>query len=287
MIKKIFKKLPLIRWFLDVRKELSLIRHQTNIQTRIQQNILKEILSNKHHTDNKSFPSEFEHQTFSQNGEDGILIEILNRIGSANNRFLELGSGDGTENNTKILLELGWKGLWVDGEKENCTRAKYGNERHVKSGSLEVKHSLVTIENINQILEEFENDIDVLSIDLDLNTYHLWEAINSSLCARVVIIEYNGFFPSDSDWVAEYRSDERWEGGIEMGASLSSISKLSKEKGYRLIGCEVTGTNAFFIREELAEVHFPESKNTGKFFKPARPYLTNNPEHRIDIDPRN
>ena len=42
--------------------------------------------------------------------EDGITIEIFKRLKNLNSgSFLELGVGDGTENNTLILLSLGWK----------------------------------------------------------------------------------------------------------------------------------------------------------------------------------
>jgi hypothetical protein len=54
---------------------------------------------------------------FSQNDEDGILLEILRRIDITQRAaFLELGVGDGTENNTIILLALGWRGIWIGGE---------------------------------------------------------------------------------------------------------------------------------------------------------------------------
>ena len=41
---------------------------------------------------------------FSQGDEDGIIHEIFNRIGTANRRFLEIGAGDGLENNTAVYL---------------------------------------------------------------------------------------------------------------------------------------------------------------------------------------
>ena len=37
-------------------------------------------------------------------------------------------------------------------------------------------------------------DIDVLSLDVDLNTYHVWEKIDV-ISPTIAIIEYNGFFP--------------------------------------------------------------------------------------------
>src|SRR4051794_18750785 len=41
---------------------------------------------------------------FSQNDEDGILLEILRRIGLEKGVAAELGIGNGLENNTLILL---------------------------------------------------------------------------------------------------------------------------------------------------------------------------------------
>ena len=35
------------------------------------------------------------------------------------------------------------------------------------------------------------------------------------------------------------------------GASLSAFTKLADKKGYRLIGCNRLGYNAFFIRKDL------------------------------------
>ena len=53
---------------------------------------------------------------FSQMDEDGITIEILNRIGLSKGYFVEFGVGNGTENNSLILLASNWKGAWFGGE---------------------------------------------------------------------------------------------------------------------------------------------------------------------------
>src|SRR5262252_5197626 len=53
---------------------------------------------------------------FSQSDEDGILLEILRRLGLASGVFAELGVGNGLENNSLILLMHGWKGVWLGGE---------------------------------------------------------------------------------------------------------------------------------------------------------------------------
>ena len=54
-------------------------------------------------------------QVCSQNGEDGIIHEIFRRIGTTTKIFVEVGVGDGCENNTAFLLSQGWTGFWIDG----------------------------------------------------------------------------------------------------------------------------------------------------------------------------
>ncbi|MEC8043073.1 MAG: hypothetical protein VX130_00575 [Verrucomicrobiota bacterium] len=283
-MKKILKSLTPFRWFLDIRRELAFIRHQVNIHTRIRQQACRMDLTRERDAQGCPFPSRYEHQTYSQNGEDGILMEILRRLGKGSKRFVEIGSGDGLENNTRLLLELGWEGLWIDGNERNCELAKNENASFTETGTLKVKQAFVTTRNVNELLEreELARDADVLSIDLDLNTYHVWKALKEAT-ARVIIIEYNGFFPPGCEWVAEHDPEGCWKGDIQMGASLKSLTLLAENKGYSLIGCDLSGTNAFFVPAKLAEKHFPGCGDPDKHFEPARPFLLNNPEHRTDL----
>jgi hypothetical protein len=283
-IKKIFKAVPGIRWFLDIRRELSLIRFQATQQTRIQQQLYRLTLCKTRIEEGMSFPAAYEHQTFSQNGEDGILREILRRMKKDRGWFVEIGSGDGLENNTRLLLKTGWEGVWIDGSEGCCSLAGKVNKKFIENGKLKIRNSLVTAENVNQLMTDLKvpQNIDVLSLDVDLNTYHVWEKLEETSPA-VAIIEYNGFFPADSDWVAEYDPSGWWDGGFNMGAALKPLDELSRKKGYRLIGCDLSGANAFFIREELAKVHFPDTQDVNKLFEPAQPFLLNNPEHRTDL----
>jgi hypothetical protein len=283
-IKKIFKSVPGIRWFLDMRRELSLIRFQVTQQTRIQQQLYRQTLRKSRIEEGMSFPAAYEHQTFSQNGEDGILREILRRIEKEKGWFVEIGSGDGLENNTRLLLETGWEGVWIDGSDDSCSIASNANQKFVESAKLKISNTVVTAENINQLLGNMEvpPEIDVLSLDVDLNTYHVWEKLENT-SPLVAIIEYNGFFPAESNWIARYDSSGWWDGGFNMGAALKPLDELSKKKGYSLIGCDLSGANAFFLRQDLAKIHFPSDRGVNEMFEPAQPFLLNNPEHRTDL----
>jgi len=61
----------------------------------------------------------YEMQVFSQGGEDGVISEIFRRLGLEGQTFVEIGVGDGLENNTTFLLLQGWSGWWIDGDKKN------------------------------------------------------------------------------------------------------------------------------------------------------------------------
>ena len=283
-IKNIFKSIPGISWFLDIRRELSLIRFQATQQTRIQQQHFRQILRKSRLESGIIFPTAYEHQTFSQNGEDGILREILRRIKIEKGFFVEIGSGDGLENNTRLLLETGWEGVWIDGGEDCCSLAGKVNQKFVDNGKIKIRNSLVTAENVNRLMSDLKvpKVIDVLSLDVDLNTYHVWEKLDKT-SAKVAIVEYNGFFPADSDWIAEYDPNGWWDGGFNMGAALKPLEELGRKKGYRLVGCDLSGANAFFIKEELANSHFHDTPNLNALFQPAQPFLLNNPEHRTDL----
>ena len=58
-------------------------------------------------------------KVYSQADEDGIIEDIARRIGVDDGHFIEIGCGDGRENNTHYLLLKGWRGIWVDGNPGN------------------------------------------------------------------------------------------------------------------------------------------------------------------------
>ena len=62
--------------------------------------------------------NKFGRKVFSQSYEDGITLEIVRRleIMSSTGTYVELGVGNGLENNTLVLASLGWKGVWIGGE---------------------------------------------------------------------------------------------------------------------------------------------------------------------------
>jgi hypothetical protein len=192
---------------------------------------------------------------YSQHGEDGILMHIFSDIGVTDRRFVEIGIGDGRECNTANLIwNLGWNGMLIDADHDNVTRAlryysSLGTRRSVK-----VVESRVTAENVNDLLKGagISGSIDLLSIDIDGNDYWVWKAI-TQVSQRVVEIDYNASLGSTMSATVRYDPRfRRGEGvaGFYYGASLRALSKLSESKGYVLVGCDSSGSNAFFVRGE-------------------------------------
>src|SRR5439155_22294923 len=67
----------------------------------------------------------FEQRVYSQNGEDGILKEILRRIGVRHRFFVEFGVETGTECNcARLARDEQWSGVFFDAAPEPLTHLK-------------------------------------------------------------------------------------------------------------------------------------------------------------------
>src|SRR5262245_7040815 len=193
---------------------------------------------------------------FSQNDEDGMTLEIVRRIGTKNGIALEFGVGDGLENNSIILLLAGWKVLWIGGEDIKLTLPH-------NCKNLAFTRSWVTKENCIALavalLQRFGvSDVDFLSIDLDGNDiYILEEVLKYGLRPSIICVEYNGKFPPPIRWQIEYNPSFNWDFSDYQGASIQSFIDLTERYSYFLVGCNITGVNAYFVRSEL-KPHFPD-----------------------------
>lgn len=211
------------------------------------------------------------YKVYSQNDEDGIVHEIFKRIGTTNKIFIEFGVQNGLECNSHCLFHMGWSGLWIEGSPKSCEQVKRLFKSVVNNGRLKVINSFITKDNINNIIKGagYSGEIDLLSIDIDGNDYHVWEAIDE-VTPRAVIIEYNAKFPPDCEWVMPYKSDYVWDGSDKQGASLKSYELLGIKKGYTLVGTNFNGINAFFVRSDLIGDKFPSPAISENLYNPIR-----------------
>lgn len=223
----------------------------------------------------------FGYKVYSQNDEDGILQEIFRRIGTTNRVFVEFGTQDGLESIGHYLLLRGWRGLWIEGDEDAVERIKEYFRPAIFARQLSVRNEFITKDNINSIISSagISGQIDLLSVDVDGNDYHIWKAIEV-VSPRVVIVEYNGKIPPDLDWKMAYDADHIWDGTDRHGASLKALELLGKEKGYTLVGTCLSGVNAFFVRSDMVNDAFMPPYTAEYLYNPLRldlKFVTNHP----------
>jgi hypothetical protein len=167
----------------------------------------------------------------------------------------------------------------MDCDSKKVALAKEFYRKRLQNFSkIKIIRCLVTAENINDILlsNGIKGEIDLLSLDIDGNDYWVWKAIDV-INPRVVVIEYNASLGNDKSLVVKYdpyfNRFKKHPTGFYHGASLLTLTKLANSKGYMLVECESTGTNAFFVRKDFSnrlsevsvkEAFFPDSRRLEK-----------------------
>jgi hypothetical protein len=209
-------------------------------------------------------------QIYSQNYEDAIIAEIYSRIGERSRVFVEIGVQTGVECNTRALLERGWTGVWIDGNAQSLEIARANMAPYVQSGTLKIVPHLVTRENIQSIICDHigSSTIDLLSVDVDYNTSHIWRAIESP--HRVACIEYNAAHPPSVEWEVAYDPTAAWDRTNYFGASLKTLETIGNAKGLALVGCDFHGVNAFFVSRKLVRDQFLKPFTAERHFEPPR-----------------
>lgn len=185
----------------------------------------------------------------SQNQEDGILWTLFEQIGTSSRRFVELGSGSSGGNAAMFAAECGWTGLMVEGDEGKAAFAARQFPRCI------AVCAWITPETVNGLLEQHgcTGEVDLFSLDLDGVDYWVWKAM-TACSPRLVVLEYNSMFGPERAVTIPYdrQFNRREHRFCYFGASLTALTKLSAEKGYRLVAVEPTGVNAFFLRNDVA-----------------------------------
>jgi hypothetical protein len=250
-----------------------------------QQQYWEQTLKTPRYADEKRL-SRYGAKAYSQADEDGIIAEIFRRIGIGNHSFIEIGVGPGLENNTLALLLSGWRGMWVDANEADVATARSRLAEYVGSSRLRIEHEFITRGNVDPLLAGagFDNDVDLLSIDVDGNDYWIWEAVRS-INPRVVIVEYNATWFPPLTLTIVYQENFRWHGSNYFGTSLKALELLAERKGYHLVGCSFSGVNAFFVRADLCGSKFHAPYTAENHFEPPRYWMCRPSGHPPGIGP--
>ena len=203
----------------------------------------------------------YEQKIFSQNGEDGItmkLIELIyDDIKDSNNKFyVEFGVQNGIECNTRILREIyNWKGLQMDGDNEN--------------ENINLRKEFIMKENVVELFKTYNvpQNINVLSVDIDFNDFYCLNEILKNYTCDIIICEYNATHLANEDKIIIYDKYGRWDGTNYFGGSLLAFDKLGKKYNYSLVYCNTNGVNCFFINNDIISSKNLDFKNLGDIEK--------------------
>ena len=206
-----------------------------------------------------------EFRCHSQNGEDGILLYVLALLGTTNRKVVEICAGDGIEcNAANLLVNHGWNGLLFDGDAEQIARGRafYATCRNTSVAPPTFINAWITTDVVNDLVADhgFSGPIDLLSLDVDGNDYWIWKALDC-VTPRIVVLEFNAGCGSDVSVSMTYQPDFRLDYTVQpyrCGASLAAFVKLARVRGYRLVGVQSLGFNAFFVRNGIGDDLLPE-----------------------------
>jgi hypothetical protein len=205
---------------------------------------------------------------YSQCDEDGVIAAIFTRIGTRTKQFVEIGCGNGLENNSHALALIGWGGVWVDADIKNISFMR--TELPSASGRLDVIHAEITAQNAADVVGRSRirlvTPVDFLSVDIDGDELGVAAALIPTLQPRVICIEYNAKFPPPMRITAAHRRGF-WKNDDYHGASLAEIEAHLAPMGYRLICCNASGANAFFVANSCADAF--DVYSLSELYRPA------------------
>lgn len=196
-----------------------------------------------------------EFKVFSQWGEDGIIQYLCRSIALENRTFIEFGVEDFAESNCRFLLmKDNWSGFVIDGSAVNIKKLK--ESYYYWKYQIDAIDAFITRDNINELLASsgFDDDLGILSIDIDGNDYFVLEAIKK-FKPRILICEYNALFGGvrkiSVPYEADFNRTRKHFSNLYFGCSLAAITHLAGKKGYSLVGTNSSATNAFYVRNDL------------------------------------
>lgn len=198
---------------------------------------------------------EAELKIFSQFGEDGIIDYLLYKLKlNSKIKFIEIGTGDYEEANTRFLCESRiCSGLLIDKIKD----LKFVQKRDFFwKNDLYFCQKTITPSNISSVINSygFKNDCNLLSIDIDGNDFWVLKNIELSH-VDIVVAEYNPLFGSNLSLTVPQNEnfDRNKFKKIFYGASLTAIIELMESKGFMFVGANSACNNAFFINKNKKE----------------------------------
>lgn len=200
---------------------------------------------------------------FSQYHEDGVLIALLDILGTEaysssqmSKYYVEFGVENGVQCNTRVLRErMGFSGLSMDGGNSNS--------------GINLHEEFVTEGNILGLLQKHSvpHNFDILSIDVDMFDLWIMSKIlrDGTYKPRVIIVETNPTL-CVNNFMTDYRKANSlplvvthpdltnqtvWDSTRYSGANPKAFQMTADRFGYRMVHCERCGVNCFLVRKDV------------------------------------
>jgi len=190
------------------------------------------------------FYNKYNKNIHSQNGEDGIIEELLKRLEINTGWVCEFGAWDGIYlSNTFNLVQKQFNAVFIEGDKDKYkdllkTVETYPNIIPVNAF---IEHNN-TENSLDNILKQtnIPIDFDILSIDIDSYDYQVWKSLEIYK-PKIVIIEINSSIKVNNE--VHIHTPDKYQ-----GTGFKPTYNLGIEKGYTFI---LHTGNMFFIRNDL------------------------------------
>ena len=193
---------------------------------------------------------DFGADVYSQNGEDGVIAELLRRLGMTDGRerwCVEFGAWDGKflSNTFNLVNASRWNAVYIEGDPDRFrdleeTARQFPAITPVLSMVGGMKGEGSALDDVLSTTS-IPTEYDLLSIDIDSSDLDVW-ARHIDFRPSIVVIEINsGIEPGILQWHSP---------GAQ-GNSFSSTVRVATAKGYTLV-CH-TG-NLIFVTNELSDL---------------------------------
>jgi hypothetical protein len=189
---------------------------------------------------------EYRDAGYSQSGEEGLLVRIMEILGRDYGLCCEFGAWDGIHlSNTRRLMERGWRGLMIEADQDRFqdllkTYPASSNAVSVCAFVDDADNSLATIAARAGINDRF----DLISIDIDGLDFQIFSTLDQfPKLPLVICVEVHTC----------HRPDDTKPVPIEIAAKgcgqpLGRFVERGREIGYRLVS--FIGTNAIFVHTD-------------------------------------
>ena len=194
----------------------------------------------------------YEYSNFSQNGEDGIIEFLTSNLKDNNKFFVEIGSGNGLENNSTNLVLNNWQGLVLDGISNS---KQYNNLLKIISTEKKIINigTYLNLSNINYLIKILiDKDISFFSLDIDsIDFYIMNEILKNGILPKILCLEYNSFLGKETVTVEYHKIFNSKlldiKRGLYFGVSLNASKELLNKYNYDFVCVEKKGVNSFFV----------------------------------------